>query len=92
MIPIMNPKDLATRGENIYRDKYQDAFEVEHDGKFVAIDVYTEDFYLGDTPDEALRHAREANPGGLFHLIRVGSPGAYRVSYSQDVHNEWFCR
>ncbi len=82
---ITDPKKMAERGERIYQDKYKTAYEEEHWGKFLAIDVTSEKAYLGDTPEEALLTARREAPKGVFHLIRVGHTGAFRVSHSD--HN-----
>lgn len=88
-IDLSNPKAIADRGEAIYLKKYKDAYEAEKLGKFVAIDVVSEHAYVGDSPDEALELARKEAPKGLFHLIKVGSPGAFRVSYTSDAKLDW---
>jgi hypothetical protein len=80
VLDLSHPQAIVERGERIYRDSYKTAFEAEHFGKFVAIDVTTEQAYLGDTAERALEGAKEQAPHGIFHLIRVGSPGAFRVS------------
>ena len=90
---LSNPQAIAEAGEKIYREKYQARFEEEHLGKFVAINVLTEEAYLGDLPEEAFQKAREAAPKGLLHLIRIGSPGAFRVSYSSNAaSSDWIFR
>lgn len=80
-VTISDPQAVADLGEKIYKEKYQAAFEAEHRLKFVAIDVETEKAYIGDQPEQALSQARKDSPNGYFHLIRVGSSGAYRVGY-----------
>ena len=80
--PISNPKAAAELGERIYEKRYKDAYEREHPGMFVAIDVLTEDTYISETPEGALDAAYKAAPGGIFHLIQVGHVGAFRVSYT----------
>jgi len=90
--PISNPKAAAELGEKIYRERYKDAFEQEHAGKFVAINVLNEDTYISDTPETALDTAYAANPAGLFHLIQVGHAGAFRVSYTQSSSVDWLFR
>ena len=76
--PLSNPKQIAERGEAIYRDRYQQQYERDHPGKFVAIDVRTENAYSADTPEDALADAHKQAPQGLFHLIQVGHAGAFR--------------
>lgn len=90
--PISNPKQIAERGEAIYRARYQEQFEREHAGKFVAIDVQTEQTYIAATPEDALADARTQAPHGIFHLIQVGHAGAFRVSYAQKSNVDWIFR
>ena len=87
--PVFNPKVLAERGEEIYRRKFKVDFESRHKGEFVAIDVDGERAFSGSTPDKAYAEARRVVPGGLFHLIKVGEPGAYRIRYSADGDSDW---
>jgi hypothetical protein len=90
--PISNPKAAAELGEKIYRERFKDAFEREHTGKFVAINVLTEDPYISDTPEGALDTAYATAPAGIFHLIQVGHAGAFRVSYTQSSNLDWIFR
>ncbi len=80
-----NPKALAELGEKIYREKYKEAYEREQAGKFVAIDLNTEKAFVADTPEAAVELLQRENPNSFFHLIKVGSPGVFKVGYS--VHN-----
>ena len=89
VMEITTPKQIAERGDEIYRTKYKSAFEQEHLGKFVAIDVLTENPYIGESAEDALNAARLAAPRGVFHLIKVGSAGAFRVSYSRHGNVDW---
>ena len=81
--PFSNPKAVAEAGEAIYRDMYQKDYEQNQPGKFVAINVHTKSAFIGDTAGEALISARNAEPKGVFHLIRVGFPGAFQLSRYQ---------
>ena len=76
------PKEIVEAGERVYRERYKADYETKHLGKFVAIDVKTGKSYLGDTSSQALQAAHADEPSSLFHLIRVGSEGAFKVSYS----------
>jgi hypothetical protein len=88
-IPVFNPRRLAERGEEIYRRKFKADFESRHKGEFVAIDVDGERAFSGNTPDDAYAEARRVIPEGVFHLIKVGEPGAYRISYGADGDSDW---
>jgi hypothetical protein len=92
VMELSNPRAIAERGEQIYKEKYKTAYEAEHFGKFVAIDVLSEQTYLGDSPEQAMDLARQQSPHGLFHLIKVGSPGAFRVSYTNNATLDWIFR
>lgn len=87
-----NPLALAEAAEKIYNVKYRVDFETHHIGKFAVIDVVTEQAYLGETPEEAYNQARQAAPKGMFHLIKVGERGAFRVSYAADARMDWVFR
>ncbi len=90
--PISDPRAIAELGEKIYSERYRAQYEAEHLGKFVAINVKTAHATLGSTSEEALESARTADPKGLFHLIRIGSAGAFRVSYTLHADNNRFPR
>lgn len=87
-----DPKAVAEHGEEIYRRKYREEYERVHQGKFVAIDVITEETYLGESPSEALSLAAARAPDGVFHLIKVGSSGAFRIGYSSNANVDWLFR
>ena len=72
---------IARQALEIYEEKFREKYEASHNGKFVAIDIRKGEAYLGDFAEEALQAARRESPYGIFHLIRVGSPGAFKVSH-----------
>ena len=76
---LNNPTAISRKGEQIYGAKYKAAYEAEYAGKFVAINILDESATLGETAGQALFSGREQHPEGLFHLIRVGHPGAFEV-------------
>lgn len=86
---LTNPSKIAAAAEKIYNERYQAEYEKDHVGKFVAIDVQDGAAYLGEFPENALQRARKQAPNGVFHLIRIGSPGAFRVSYVGEHATNW---
>lgn len=76
------PKQLAEKGEAIYKGKYQEEYEHLYPGKFVAIDLDSEKAFVADTPEGAVGLLQQENPESFFHLIKVGSPGVFKVGYS----------
>lgn len=85
-VPLNNPKAIADAGERIYQEKFQAAFEAEHMGEFAAINVVKETAFVGNTPELAFQSARQDDPQGIFHLIRVGYAGAFQMGYQHGRH------
>jgi hypothetical protein len=73
-------RSIAARGLAICRAKYLADFERKWRGRFAAIDIYSEQAYVADYPEQALAEAKRAAPQGLFYLIRIGSPAAFRAA------------
>lgn len=74
------PSDaLSESGQRLYDERLRGLLEPEHTGEFVAIEPDTERYFLGPTGLAALHAGREALPGKLFYLLRVGSDATYRV-------------
>lgn len=79
---LLNPDVIAEKGEKIYQEKLKDILEKEHKGEFVAIEVESERYFLGKTPEEALGVAKKDFSDRIFHLIRIGYTGVYKGSWS----------
>jgi hypothetical protein len=77
-----NPHQAAQRGQDIYDRRYRVSLEATRPGQFAVIDITNEKAYAGPNADATIEYARRANPAGVFHLIRIGAPGAYRVSFT----------
>lgn len=77
-----DPKTIADRGAQIYAAKYQKAYEADFPGQYAAIDIQSEEAFVAPTPEGALRAAQAKNQKSMFHLIKIGSPGVFRVGYS----------
>jgi hypothetical protein len=86
---FQNPRAIAAAGEEIYKS-FQSEMESNHRGEFIAINVRTKAYHLGDTAEAALGNAKNAEPDGLFHLIRVGFSGAFQISHAfQRPNCDW---
>ncbi len=68
---------LSSKGRQIFRGLPPE-LAAEHRGRFVAIDVDSHDYFIGDTGIEATRKAQEKYPEKLFFLGRIG----YRTAYT----------
>ncbi len=90
---IKNPQEIVTQGQKIYDEKYRVKFEKQHPGQFVAIEIQSKEAFVGETPERAYELVQKKHPMGVFHLIKIGSPGAYKVSYTSNASNassNWF--
>jgi len=79
---ILSPEIIAEKGEKIYQEQLKNVLEKDHKGEFVATDVETAKYFLGKSPEEALEKGKEEFLDKIFHLIRIGYSGVYKVSWS----------
>jgi len=84
-----SPDKIAEAGERIYAEQYKTQLEATRRGHFAAIDVTTGEGYVAEFPEQALGEARAKAPFGIFHLIRVGARGAFRVSFGPARNDFW---
>ena len=82
--PQLTPKELAEKGDHIYRDVLMPEYEPEHSGKYLAINVNTGNAVLGITPEDAVLKAMESDSGGLFHLVRIGYTGVFSIGHARS--------
>lgn len=78
---VPSSRQIAELGESIYKRKYAHKLEQTDLGKFVAINIKTEEAIIADTAEAAVRAATEKDPSGYFHLIRVGKKGAMEAGW-----------
>ena len=78
---LTDPAKIAGAAESIYDEHYRGEYEQSHNGEYVVIDVTSGEAYLGEYAEDALHNARQKAPHGVFHLMRIGAPGAFKVSY-----------
>ena len=83
------PEKIADAGERLYAERHKAGLEAANRGEFVAIDVLAGSVYVARFPEEALTEARAKAPGGIFHLIRIGAPSAYRSTAIRPIHGFW---
>jgi len=76
---INNPDDVAKKGEEIYSNKLKFILEPKENEKFVAIDVVSGEYFLGSSILEALEKARKEYPDRVFHTIKVGYQGVFKM-------------
>lgn len=87
---LLTPQEISQRGEKIYQEKLKKRLEKEHLGKYVAIEVQSEKYFMGLTLEEALEKAKKKFPDKIFHSIKIGSEGVFTSSelFSYDT-SQW---
>lgn len=85
-----NPEDIAAAGQKIYDDSFKKEYELKFPQQFAAIEVDSREAFVGDFPEVALERGRKAHPQGYFHLVKIGSKGAFKVSYTSNASNYGF--
>ena len=71
--------ELASLGKDIFDRKVQPGLRPEDDGKFVAIDVKTGDYEMGEDDYKVIANLRSRNPAADIWLMRAGYRAAYRI-------------
>ncbi|CAD6492952.1 MAG: hypothetical protein CHKLHMKO_00381 [Candidatus Argoarchaeum ethanivorans] len=70
-------RKIGEKGRELFK-KISDELQRDYRGKFVAIDVDSGDYFVGDTSVDAGKKARGTYPGKVFYLGRIG----YRAAVS----------
>ena len=71
--------ELIDRAKQTYLDDLAWKLEPHHKGEIVAIELGTNDYFVGDDELDAADKARAAGHEGLLYFLRVGSPYAHRL-------------
>jgi hypothetical protein len=83
MLAVKDPEVFAHKAETIYNRKYRATYERKYHGQIVAIDVGSEEAFVGKTELAALNKARRKHPDHVFYFLRVGYKAALRVASPQ---------
>ena len=75
-------EQLDTLGWACYAE-IQDNLERERHGDYVMIEVDSGDYFVGDTPEQALQQAEAAHPDKVFCLIRIGYKAAHKLKRNE---------
>lgn len=76
---VQQTLELIDRAKQTYTDELARKLEPEHTGEIVAIELGTNDYFIGDDEVDAADKARAAGHAGTLFFLRVGSPYAHRL-------------
>lgn len=71
---------VTTRGKTIYQ-KLQNKVEPRHNGKFLVIDIQTEDYEIDDQGTVAINRLLSKHPDAVIYLMRIGHQSPYRLGF-----------
>ena len=71
---------IATRGKMIYQ-RFRDEVEPHHNGKFLGIDIETEDYEIDVNGTVAATRLLAKQPDAVIYLLRIGHRAAYRMGF-----------
>lgn len=80
LIKNVDLEKIASQGSLIYqgvKNKYQE----NSIGKFLAIDIESNDLFLGTTSAEAVILARATHPNKVFYVVKIGFDTAEAMAH-----------
>ena len=83
-----SPQRIAERAAEIYSE-LEETVKETYAGQFMVVDVKSGQHYIAEFSEDAFRKAREDVPHGILHLIRIGAPSAFKVSFSAGHDANW---
>ena len=72
-------KEVASRGETIYRQQIRDKVEPKHKGKFLVIDIETGEYEMNADDLIATKCLLAKHPSAVVYGLQIGFPTAYRI-------------
>jgi hypothetical protein len=75
----MSANEIIRRGEEIYKRRIQADFETANLGRLVGIDVFSEEFEIGDNSLDITLRIRHRAPSALIALLRIGGGAVDKI-------------
>ena len=77
------PSGIVTaRGEAVYQ-KLQKEVEQHHNGKFLVIDIQTEDYEIDIHGTVAVNRLLSRHPNAVIYLVQIGDQTAYQLGFRE---------
>ena len=67
-----NKERLVAQGEALYQQRLKDRLEPTYNGQIAAIEVESEDFFVGKSVVDTGKQARFHHPDKLFYFRKIG--------------------
>lgn len=79
---------LTEKGKRFYEEKLKAELEPAQNGKFVAIEPDSENYFVAEKAIEAIKRGRAALPDKMFFLARIGFPTARKFGLRINYRNK----
>ena len=80
--PESKPSELIKLGKKFYEEKLKPILEPEHNGEYIAIEPYSEKYFLDKNSTQVALKAVAEMPGKKFYFARVGYEYAHKIGGS----------
>jgi hypothetical protein len=77
--PRFTNEEIGQRGEELYQQKIRSQVEPGNKGKYLAIDIETGDYEIGDHYSDIAHRLHAKHPGAAVYVMRIGFPAAARI-------------
>ena len=71
--------EIVELGKRFYDEHLKSVLEPQDNGKFVAIEPESEQYFVGQTDVEAAKKGKDAFPQKVLFLARIGFPTAHKI-------------
>ncbi len=82
-------EEVLRKGEAIYLDTLKQNLEVDHMGKYVAIDVNSQAYLLDADKSVLIKKAQEAFGKKLFYMVQVGNLEEPSINFRDRKNVAW---
>ena len=78
-------EEVSELGRAIYKEKIKHLVEPMENGKFIAIDIETGDYEIGERLLATSDRLHDRRPSAVCYIGRVGYPNAFRMGWRGTV-------
>ena len=66
-------------GKKIYEAKIKPLVDPQEKGKFLVLDITTEEYVVGRDLGYTTRELLDRHPDAVLHTVRIGHPSVYKI-------------
>ncbi len=71
LVKKVNIGKIAEKGKKVY-EKIKSQYQPQYNGKFLAIEVDSNDVFLANSSVEAVESAKKKYPRKVFYVVKIG--------------------